>query len=64
MKAEVVNAVRLFFLTGKMPSEVNDTAIVLIPKFDHPETLKDFRPIILAYAQYCTKLSPSVWLID
>jgi hypothetical protein len=46
MKAEVVNAVRLFFLTGKMPSEVNDTAIVLIPKIDHPETLKDFRPII------------------
>jgi hypothetical protein len=31
MKAEVVNAVRLFFLTGQMPEEVNDTAIVFNP---------------------------------
>jgi hypothetical protein len=52
MKVEVVNAVKLFFATGRMPDEVNDTAIVLIPKVDHPETLKDFRPISLCSVLY------------
>ncbi|KAM0908155.1 hypothetical protein ACQ4PT_015643 [Festuca glaucescens] len=52
LKAEVVNAVRLFFLTGSMPEGVNDTAIVLIPKTEQPETLKDFRPISLCSVLY------------
>jgi hypothetical protein len=47
MKEEVVHAVKLFFDTGVMPDEVNDTAIVLIPKKNDPEELKDFRPISL-----------------
>jgi hypothetical protein len=35
-----------------MPSGVNDTTIVLIPKVDHPETVKEFRPISLCTVIY------------
>jgi hypothetical protein len=47
-----INAVKLFFVTGQMPAGVNDTAIMLIPKCDEPETLKDFRPISLCIIIY------------
>jgi hypothetical protein len=52
LKAEVINAVKLFFATGSIPEGVNETAIVLIPKIDQPETLKDFRPISLCTVLY------------
>ena len=52
IKAEVINAVRAFFKDGVMPDQVNDTAIVLIPKISHPETLSDFRPISLCNVLY------------
>jgi hypothetical protein len=52
IKEEVTNAVKLFFVTGRMPEGVNDTAIILIPKIDQPETLKDFRPISLCTVMY------------
>jgi hypothetical protein len=52
LKEEVINAVKVFFVTGRMPEGVNDTAIVLIPKTDQPETLKDFRPISLCTVMY------------
>lgn len=52
LKAEVTNAVKLFFVTGVIPEGVNDTAIVLVPKVDQPETLKDFRPISLCIVMY------------
>jgi hypothetical protein len=42
-----VGAVQKFFSNGVMPEEVNETAIVLIPKKDNPEEIKDFRPISL-----------------
>jgi hypothetical protein len=52
IKEEVINAVKLFFVTGQFLEGVNDTAIVLIPKCDQPETLKDFRPISLCTVIY------------
>jgi hypothetical protein len=52
LKAEIINGVKLFFVTGIMPEGINDTAIVLIPKVDFPETLKDFRPISLCTVLY------------
>jgi hypothetical protein len=39
-------------VTGRIPEGVNDTAIVLIPKSEVPETLKDFRPISLCTVIY------------
>jgi hypothetical protein len=47
MRDDVVAAVQKFFTDGVMPEEVNDIAIVLIPKKDNPEEVKDFRPISL-----------------
>jgi hypothetical protein len=52
LKVEVINAVKLFFATNRMPDGVNATAIMLIPKIDQPETLKDFRPISLCMVIY------------
>jgi hypothetical protein len=47
LKEEVIHAVQNFFTDGVMPAGVNETTIVLIPKKDDPEALKDFRPISL-----------------
>jgi hypothetical protein len=52
IKEKVINAVKLLFVTWSIPDGVNDTAIVLIPKVDQPETLKDFRPISLCTVIY------------
>jgi hypothetical protein len=35
-----------------MPAEINEAAIVLIPKVDKPELLKEFRPISLCSVIY------------
>jgi hypothetical protein len=47
LKEDIVRAVQKFFRDGIMPPGINDTAIVLIPKGDNPEELKDFLPISL-----------------
>ena len=52
MKSEIVPAVLEFFSSGVMPTDVNDTTIVLIPKIPHPKELKDFRPISLCNVIY------------
>lgn len=52
VKQDIMAAVRRFFHTGSMPSGVNETAIVLIPKIDQPVGLKDFRPISLCNVVY------------
>jgi hypothetical protein len=35
-----------------MPEGVNETAIILLPKKDEPEHLRDFRPISLCNVIY------------
>jgi hypothetical protein len=52
IKEDVVSAVRRFFVEGRMPEGVNDTAIVLIPMVPYPENLKDYRPISLCNVMY------------
>lgn len=52
LKEDVIMAVRAFFADGCMPEGVNDTAIVLIPKVQYPESLKDYRPISLCNVIY------------
>jgi hypothetical protein len=47
LRTDVIQAVKQFFSDGIMPPGINETAIVLIPKGNNPEELKDFRPISL-----------------
>jgi hypothetical protein len=52
VKDSVIKGVMDFFDTGVMPPDINDTVIVLIPKKDELELLKDFRPISLCNVIY------------
>ncbi|XP_059639948.1 uncharacterized protein LOC132282327 [Cornus florida] len=42
---DVINAIRTFFVNGKLLKEVNNFYIALVPKTSNPTTLNDFRPI-------------------
>jgi hypothetical protein len=52
MKSNVIKGVNKFFKSGHMPPAVNEMTIVLIPKKDEPEFLKDFHPISLCNVIY------------
>jgi hypothetical protein len=52
LKEDVINAVKRFFEEGRMPEGVNDTVIVLIPKVQYFESLKEYRPISLCNVVY------------
>jgi hypothetical protein len=52
MKEDMIRGVRHFFQIGVMAPGVNDTTIVLIPKKDYAELLKDYRPISLCNVIY------------
>jgi hypothetical protein len=52
LRDDVIQAVRKFFGDGTMPPGINDTAIVLIPKGNEPEKLKDFCPVSLCNIIY------------
>jgi hypothetical protein len=52
MKHDVIRGVKSFFDTGKMLQEVNETTIVLIPKKDVSESLKDYMLISLCNVIY------------
>lgn len=41
-----------FYETGVLPEHMNETFLVLIPKVDHPETVKQLRPLSLCNVRY------------
>ncbi|KAJ1422669.1 Ribonuclease H-like superfamily [Sesbania bispinosa] len=45
IKNEVVKVVTDFFQSGDLPTDMNETLLVLVPKVDKPETAAQFRPI-------------------
>ncbi|GJS41527.1 reverse transcriptase domain-containing protein [Tanacetum coccineum] len=42
---DVINAVKEFFISGKLLKEINHTIIALIPKVPSPTRINDYRPI-------------------
>jgi hypothetical protein len=52
LKEDVSRAVKSFFRSGVLSEGVNDPAIVLIPKVEHPIELIEFRPISLCNVIY------------
>jgi hypothetical protein len=52
MKHDIMRGMQDFFTIGNMPPGVNEMSIVLLPKKDEPELLKDFRPISLCNVIY------------
>lgn len=52
VKNEVCNCVFNFFKRGEMPSTLNHTNIILIPKMKGPFTPMDYRPISLCNVAY------------
>jgi hypothetical protein len=58
VKPVVVPAVLQFLSGGDLPDDLNDTAIVLIPKVRNPQSIKQYRPISLCTVIYklCTKV--------
>lgn len=49
---DICNLVRRAFLEPNYNKEINQTLLVLIPKVDHPESLKEFCPVALCNVVY------------
>ena len=49
--SDSINAIRSFFISGRLLKQVNATTITLIPKVPNPSAIKDFRPI-----SYCNTI--------
>lgn len=47
IREDVTTASLTFFSSGYILKDFNHTLITLIPKCDHPQSIKDFRPISL-----------------
>jgi hypothetical protein len=52
LSKDVVATTQWFFCDGVLPEGINDTTIVLIPKGNNPEELKEFRSISLCIVIY------------
>lgn len=48
----VVHFVTQFFDSGILPEHINDTLLVLIPKVNNPESVRQLRPISLCNVCY------------
>ncbi|CAL5362434.1 unnamed protein product [Camellia sinensis] len=48
----VCDFINLCFHNNSVPDQINETIIVLIPKIDNPENIKQFRPISLCNVTY------------
>lgn len=55
-------AVKAFFTKGFLPKRLNSTILVLIPKKEVAEEMKDYRPISCCNVLY--KIISKFWLID
>ena len=62
LRDEVIAAMKDFFATGIMPSGVNETAIVLIPKVDEPENLSQFRSIDVSQININPMVAKPFWV--
>lgn len=56
--ADVTAAIQYFFHTGLLPSSFNSSMIILIPKVDNADSIKQFRPISLA--NFVFKIIPKI----
>jgi len=52
VKDHLCFAIKDFFNSGRLLTEINHTFIALVPKVDHPETTAHFRPISLCNTLY------------
>ncbi|XP_062028531.1 uncharacterized protein LOC133744441 [Rosa rugosa] len=55
---DVTSAVQFFFHHGTLPGSFNSSLIILIPKVDHTDSIKQFRPIALA--NFVFKIIPKI----
>lgn len=49
---KVYLAILEFFQDNKMQRSINNTIVTLVPKYSHPENIKDFRPIACCTTLY------------
>lgn len=52
IKEDIRDAVKEFFITGKMAKAINCTIITLVPKIPNPTTVNEFRPIACCSVLY------------
>ncbi|CAN0915714.1 Transposon TX1 uncharacterized 149 kDa protein [Linum grandiflorum] len=50
--AQITASCRAWLDRGELPDYIQDTTVVLLPKGDHPESMKDCRPISLCNVLY------------
>lgn len=55
---DVVSAVQYFFQFGTLPASFNSSIIILIPKVEHADSIKQYRPIALA--NFVAKIIPKI----
>ena len=52
LERDVVGAVKYFYSEGKIPKGCNASSLMLIPKTENPQSLKEYRPISLVGCVY------------